>query len=184
MDDSDGRHHPATDDVDDIAAAWARELPGAQTGSIAPLTRLRRIAKLLDAERRRVLEGLGVTPATLDLLSTLRRAGAPYRLAPSELGQRSLVTAGAITQRVALAERDGLVTRTRSVDDARRVVVELTPAGHALIERVVGGLLAHEATLLDALDPSQREHLTELLRVLHHDLTGRVDLNVAPASDP
>lgn len=176
MNDSVGPHPRATDDVDDIAAAWTRELPGAPVESIGTLTRLRRIAKLLDDERRRVLDHLGVTAATLDLLSTLRRAGDPYRLAPSDLGRRSLVTAGAITQRVAMAERDGLVARTRSADDARRVVVELTAAGHELIERVVHALLTHEETLLDALDPAQREDLSELLRVLHHDLTVRLEV--------
>lgn len=68
-------------------------------------------AKLFGDDRRRVLARLGVDAATLDLLSVLRRGGPPYTLTTRELAGRSLVTAGAVSQRVARAERDGLVVR-------------------------------------------------------------------------
>lgn len=51
--------------------------------------------------------------------------------------------------------------------------VELTEAGHELIERTVGDLLEHEETLVSALSPAQREHLADLLRVLLADLDRR-----------
>ncbi|MGH3659078.1 MAG: MarR family winged helix-turn-helix transcriptional regulator, partial [Micromonosporaceae bacterium] len=153
----------APDGVDRIQQAWLRERPGTPVESIGVLTRIWRLAKILDDERRRTMARLGTDAATLDLLSTLRRAGAPYRLAPSEIARRSLVSAGAITQRVARAERDDLVRRTRSAADGRGVLVELTPAGHALVERTVDGLLSYEETLLDSLVDTQREHLSALL---------------------
>ena len=43
--------------------------------------------------------------ATLDLLSVLRRAGPPYQLTTRQLTEQTRVTAGAISQRVARAER-------------------------------------------------------------------------------
>ena len=58
-------------------------------------------AKLLSDDRRRTLGRLGIEDSTLDLLSTLRRSGPPYTLTTRELGERTLVTAGAISQRVA-----------------------------------------------------------------------------------
>jgi DNA-binding MarR family transcriptional regulator len=130
------------------------------------ITRIWRAAKLLSDERRRTLARLGVDAATLDLLSTLRRAGEPYRLTAGALAELALVSAGAITQRVARAEREGLVVRERSADDGRVTYVRLTPAGHALTERTVDELLGHEDALLSALTPAQVTELSDLLRLL------------------
>ena len=86
----------------DIAAAWRRELPGVPTESIEIITPLWRIAKLLADDRRRTLAALGVDASTLDLLSVIRRSGPPYELTTREIARRTLVTAGAVSQRVAL----------------------------------------------------------------------------------
>jgi DNA-binding MarR family transcriptional regulator len=102
----------------------------------------------------------------LDLLSTLRRAGPPYRLTAGALAELSLVSAGAISQRVARAEREGLVRRGRSGADGRLSYVTLTAAGHALIERSVDGLLRHEEALLTVLTDGQRGELAAHLKVL------------------
>ncbi|HEX8005925.1 MAG TPA: MarR family transcriptional regulator [Trebonia sp.] len=156
----------AADDADRIQQAWERERPGTPTASIGVITRIWRIGKLLADERRRTLARLGIDAATLDLLSTLRRAGQPYRLTPGAIAERTLVSAGAITQRVARAEREGLVARERSSDDARVTYVTLTAQGHALIERSVDDLLRHEESLLATLTRPQRDDLAELLRIL------------------
>jgi DNA-binding MarR family transcriptional regulator len=162
-----------TDGVDRIQQAWLRERPGTPVRSIGVITRIWRIAKLLDDERRRTHIRLGVDAATRDLLATLRRAGAPYRLSPSEIAKRVLISPGAVSQRVARAERDGWVRRLRPGTDGRAVLVELTLAGHALIERTVDELLTHEQSLLSALTEQQQEQLSDLLRALLRDLTHR-----------
>ncbi len=141
--------------------------------SIGVLTRIRLIAKLLEDDHRRVMAALGIDPATRDLLSALRRVGPPYRAAPSELARATLVSAGAISQRVARAEREGLVRRRRSDADGRGVLVELTSAGHEVIERTVDALLAHERERLRALDGEQQGQLATLLRELLVDLARR-----------
>jgi DNA-binding MarR family transcriptional regulator len=158
--------------VDRIQRAWERERPGTPAGSIGVITRIWRIGKLLADERRRTLARLGIDAATLDLLSTLRRAGPPYRLPAGTIAELSLVSAGAISQRVTRAEREGLVRRERSPADGRLSYVTLTAEGHALIERSVDGLLRHEEALLSALSAGQRADLSAVLRILlaslHH----------------
>jgi DNA-binding MarR family transcriptional regulator len=156
----------------DIAAAWRRELPDVPTGSIEVITPLWRIAKVLADERRRTLRRLGVDPSTLDLLSVIRRAGPPYELTTREITRRTLVTAGAVSQRVARAERSGLVRRGPSTASRRAVAVTLTDAGHQLIEAMVAGLLAHEAGLLTALTAAERTALVSLLATLERSLVG------------
>ncbi|MFI5942647.1 MarR family winged helix-turn-helix transcriptional regulator [Streptomyces uncialis] len=150
----------------DITAAWARELPEVPVASIGIVTPVWQLAKLFGDERRRVLARLGVDAATLDLLSVLRRGGPPYTLTTRELARRSLVTAGAVSQRVARAERDGLVVRDNGRGRPRTVEVTLTPAGHELVEATVGQVLRREAELVAGLGAEQRDLLTDLLGVL------------------
>src|SRR5579859_370129 len=156
----------APDAVDAIQLAWQRERPGTPAGSIGVITRIWRAGKLLGDDRRRTLTRLGVDAATLDLLATLRRAGEPYRLTAGEIAGRALVSAGAISQRVARAEQAGLVRRDRSAVDRRLSYVTLTGHGHAVVERVVDDLLGHEEDLLAVLTDEQRQTLAELLRIL------------------
>lgn len=162
------------DPVDAIALAWLRERPGTPVEGIGVVTRIWRLAKLFGEDRRRVLAAEGADPATLDLLSVLRRSGSPYTLTTREIAERTQVTAGAISQRLARAERQGLVTR-RGETGTRRVNVTLTEDGHALVERLVDRVLGREAELIGALDPEPRAQLTELLRTLLDDLDDRLE---------
>jgi DNA-binding MarR family transcriptional regulator len=158
----------------EIAAAWQRERPGTPATSIEIVTPLWRLAKLFADDRRRVLRRTGVDPATLDLLSVLRRAGTPYRLTTRTIAQRTLVTAGAISQRIARAERDGLVERWPAGDGSRSVFVTLTPAGHALVERTVDEVLGREADLVSGLAEEDRGHLASLLDTLLRQVAERI----------
>ncbi|MDQ0988904.1 MarR family winged helix-turn-helix transcriptional regulator [Streptomyces sp. V3I7] len=156
-----------------IAAAWQRERPGTPTESIEIVTPIWRLAKLFADDRGRVLREAGIDAATLDLLSVLRRSGPPYVLGTREIAQRTLVTAGAISQRVARAERDGLVRRTPGTTGRRTVLVELTAEGHALIERSVDAVLGREASLVRSLSEDERTALTSLLDKLMADVRRR-----------
>jgi len=53
-----------------------------------------------------VLVNAEADPATLDLISVLRRSGPPYQLSTRQLAERTLVSAGAISQRRAPSATD------------------------------------------------------------------------------
>lgn len=159
----------ANDRVDAIALGWLRERPGTPVEGIGIVTRVWQCAKLLGEDRGRVLAAVGADAATLDLLSVLRRSGPPYGLTTRELTERTQVTAGAVSQRVARAERDGLVAR-RGEQNSRAVTVTLTPAGHDVVERLVDRVLGREADLVSRLTSDQQSALTELLRLLLNSL--------------
>jgi DNA-binding MarR family transcriptional regulator len=158
----------------EISAAWQRERPSVPVSSIEIVTPIWRLAKLLADDRRRVLQACDVDPATLDLLSVLRRAGPPYRLTTREIAQRALVTPGAVSQRVARAERERLVQRAAAGDGTRSVFVTLMPAGHALVERAVDQVLGREAQLVRILNPDERTELAKLLDRLLRDVAEQV----------
>lgn len=149
----------------DIAEAWRHERPGAATRSITAVSAIKRAARLLQRERERVLYELGVDAATLDLLSTLRRSGPPYTLSTREIAEQTLVTAGAVSQRIARAERDDLVRR-RPAPRGRTVLVELTPSGHAVVERVVDRVLEADDRATRTLTDDDLDTLQRLLAKL------------------
>ncbi|MET8678539.1 MarR family transcriptional regulator [Streptomyces sp. NPDC004647] len=157
----------------DIATAWQRERPGTPTESIEIVTPIWWLAKLFADDRSRALREAGIDAATLDLLSVIRRSGPPYTLSTREIARRTLVTAGAISQRVARAERDGLVQRTPGATGRRTVLVELTAEGHALIERSVATVLGREAALVSGLSEHERPVLIALLDKLMADVRRR-----------
>ena len=163
MTDSYPLDRPAAVSPAQIAAAWERERPHAPVDSIRVITPLWRLAKVLADHRRALLNRAGADAATLDLLATLRRGGEPYRLSTRELSAQSLVTAGAVSQRVARAEAAGLVTRERPADRPRTVEVSLTAKGHSLVESLVDDILGSESQLLAGLSADQREQLAGLL---------------------
>ncbi|WP_131766197.1 MarR family winged helix-turn-helix transcriptional regulator [Candidatus Protofrankia californiensis] len=164
----------------EIAAAWQRERPGTPTESIEIVTPIRRLAKLFADDRGRVLRAAGIDAATLDLLAVIRRSGPPYTLSTRDIAQRTLVTAGAISQRVGRAERHGLVRRSSGTTGRRSVLVSLTAEGHALVERSVDMVLGREATLVTCLSEPERATLIGLLEKLIVDVGRRT----APALLP
>jgi len=150
----------------EIADAWQRELPGVPTESIHLITPLWGLAKALADDRRRTLARLGVDPAMLDLLSTLRRAGPPYELTSRQITERTLVTAGAISQRIARAESAGYVMRSPSSAGRKAVAVRLTRRGHSVIGRTVRELLAHEQELVETISIKDRRTFVRLVAAL------------------
>jgi len=155
-----------TDEVDRIVEAWQRERPDLDVAPLTILSRLLRLARHLDLARGSAfaehdLEGWG-----FDVLSALRREGAPYQLCPGQLVAQTLVTSGTMTNRVDRLAARGLVSRGPDPSDRRGVKVTLTTAGRTVVDAAMADLLDRERILLNQLSPSEQGHLAELLRQL------------------
>ena len=163
---------PAQDEVDHIVDAWRAERPELDLTPLEVLSRVTRIAKRLDRLRRGVFATHGIDVWEFDVLATLRRSGAPYQLSPSALMAQTMVTSGAMTNRINRLLHRGLVTRDSDSDDGRRVVVGLRPEGKKLVDRALDDLLAAEEQALAGLGITQRTDLVQLLRVLSLQMEG------------
>lgn len=109
-----------------------------------------------------------------DVLATLRRSGEPYELTAGDLVRQTMVTTGAITNRIDRLEQRGLVERART-GDRRKVIVRLTRHGLDVVEDVVVGHMATEREILAALSPRQQDDLARLLRTALLGLGDRAD---------
>jgi DNA-binding MarR family transcriptional regulator len=158
------------DHVDFVLEQWATERPDLDMAPMGVVGRLLRLARRIDAELDGTFSAHGLDTPAFDVLATLRRAGSPHRLTPAQLMRASMVTSGAITQRLDRLERRGLVTRSPSEHDGRGVNVTLTAEGKRLIDAALPDHLANEQRLLAALTPAQRKALTNTLRRLLESL--------------
>ena len=73
------------DHVDRLLGQWARELPDLDTEPMALFSRAWRVLSMARPAIGGTFARFGIDSGEFDVLATLRRAGAPYRLTPTEL---------------------------------------------------------------------------------------------------
>jgi DNA-binding MarR family transcriptional regulator len=160
---------PANDEVDRIVDAWERERPDLDFAPLQVLSRVGRLARHLERARRIAFGASDLELWEFDVLSALRRAGAPYQLSPKALLQQTLVSSGTMTNRIdRLVERE-LVERETDPNDGRGILVVMTERGRDRVDSAIALLLVGESELLDGLSPVERERLSALLRKLSLD---------------
>jgi DNA-binding MarR family transcriptional regulator len=158
------------DAVDTIEAQWRRERPDLDPSPMTVIGRITRLASLLDRELDLAFAEYGLASCDFDVLATLRRSGAPYRLTPTELSRSTMVTTGGMTKRLDRLEVGGLIRREPDPGDRRGKLIALTDEGRELIDRAVEGHLANESRLLAGLSRSERKQLADLLRAMLLDV--------------
>jgi DNA-binding MarR family transcriptional regulator len=107
--------------------------------------------------------GDGVSDSQLSVLVDLDLRG-PHT--PSELAALEHVTPPSMNRTVNGLEAAGLVTRSRSRDDARKVIVELTPAGVGLLAETRRLRTAWFTRRLETLTPGERATLLAVAPIL------------------
>lgn len=156
----------ADDSIDRIEQAWGRERPDIDVSSVGIVSRIWRVGRHLERARNKRLAELGTDRVTLDVLAMLRRSGPPYRRTAGELTRASLITSGGVSQRLDKLEKAGYVSRSIHPQDRRRIEVELTPDGMALVDSVLSDLMEHESEMLDALSAQDKDELRRTLKRL------------------
>ena len=169
------------DAVDLILDQWGRERPDLDCSPMGIIGRISQLQREVHLAQRATFARHGLDVPSFDVLAALRRAGPPYQLTPTALMRTALVTSGAITQRLDRLEEKGLITRERSQDDGRAVVVTLTDAGREALDAALPDHLETERRLLEGLPDDDRERLAGLLRRWLVAL-GRVPGNTPDAS--
>lgn len=162
------------DAVDRIAGQWNAVRPDVDISPVGIVGRVSRLSRLVDRRLGANFARFGIESWMYDVLATLRRSGEPYELTAGDLVRQSMVTTGAITNRIDRLEARGLVERDRT-DDRRKVIVRLTPKGRDLVDEVVGDHLATERDILAGLSPRQQRELAHLLRLTLLHLGDRAD---------
>lgn len=157
------------DHVDKILAQWRRERPDLDVEAMGILGRMKRLATHLGREVERVLQEQGLSSSSFDVLATLRRSGAPFRLSPGDLLATMMISSGTMTNRIDQLEKAGFVERVLNPEDRRSVLIALTEKGLAIVETAVGAHVANQQRLTQGLSSEDKANLDRLLRKILAD---------------
>ncbi|MGW1990820.1 MarR family winged helix-turn-helix transcriptional regulator [Embleya sp. NPDC001921] len=158
------------DNVDWRMDQWRVERPDIDPTPMGVVSRIQRACRLLERELRDHFATHDLQLWEFDILGTLRRSGQPYRLTAKQLVESSMVTSGAITNRIDRLVAREMVTRELDPLNRRSVLITLTDRGRELIDGVVVDHVDLEARLLAKLSAGDQERLAGLLRQLLNSL--------------
>ncbi len=162
------------DPVDKLLQQWAQERPELDCSSLSVVVRVIYLAKVFRQSTEQALAGLDLKLWEYDVLSALRRQGPPFQLPATGLARASLLTSGAMTNRIDRLEARGLVVRATDPADRRGVNVRLTSRGRELTDAAIEARLQSANRQLEALSPAERHAMSAGLR--------RLFLEAAPAA--
>ena len=158
------------DPVDKILEQWGRERPDLDVTPMGIIGRISRVERLIDEQMKAACSKFNLERWGFDVLASLRRAGRPYQLTPTQLYNSLMLTSGAMTNRIDRLEAVGLVERLHDPADRRGVLVSLTKDGLKLIDQAVTAHMEVEEIMLASFSLSDRKKFAELLRTLLQEL--------------
>ena len=154
------------DSIERLLAEWQRERSDLDPSPFGIFGRIWRLSTAMLGDADRWLAPIGLTFESFSLIVTLRRSGPPYELNPTALYRESLLSSGAITNRIDRVEREGLVRRLPDPNDRRGTIVRLTAKGRKLADRSIQVHFEALKETLSGLDNAEREQLAKLLSKL------------------
>jgi len=152
------------DRIDKLLSQWLEERPELDCSGLDVVARVQHLAKLLRRNEDHALESLDLKMWEYDVLSALRRQGRPFCLPATELARESLLSSGAMTNRIDRLEKRGLVERRKDPEDRRGVLIRLTRAGRKLVDDAIEARLGVADEQLAKLTRQERLALSTGLR--------------------
>ena len=154
------------DAVDAIVEQWRTERPDLDPSAKEITGRVIRLASIFQQANGNAFAPLGLNDGDYGVLATLRRAGEPFQLTPSDLARQRMMTSGGMTVALDRLERKGLITRSPNPEDRRGSLVRLSDNGRALIDQAMERHAETEQSLVSGLTRDERAKLITLLRRL------------------
>ncbi|HWJ11716.1 MAG TPA: MarR family transcriptional regulator [Nocardioides sp.] len=130
----------------------------------AAFVRVGRIDRYLRQAKLRAVADVGLTDFEYDTLHVLMIRDTPGSASPTELAAELDVSGAGMTGRLDGLEKAGWIRRIPSVDDRRRVIVEVTKAGIEIWRRAMDIRGEAEDDLAGALTERELATLNRLLK--------------------
>jgi DNA-binding MarR family transcriptional regulator len=166
------------DQVDKLLQQWAQERPELDCSRLSVVVRVLLLSKVFRRSAEKALAPLKLKLWEYDVMSALRRQGPPFQLPATQLARASMLTSGAMTNRIDRLESRGLVVRVPDAADRRGVNVQLTEAGWRLTDAAIEARLTAANEQLEALTVQERRAVSDGLRKVF--VTVRPDEPTAP----
>lgn len=159
--------------VEFAAEQWRKEKPELDLLPMELVARLGAITRLITRDHLEpFFKEHGLHQGEFDVLATLRRAGKPYSLGPSQLFDALMISSGGMTNRLDRLEKAGLIERSPNPEDRRGMLVNLSKKGLELIDRIMPLHVENEANALATLSKKEQDTLNAMLEKLLSGLEG------------
>jgi DNA-binding MarR family transcriptional regulator len=146
-----------------MPADFYDQTPDANVLATEAVMNTMRTADMLFDQIGRLLRPLHVSAAGGLVLGILRDHGS---MTPSGLGERLIVTRATVTGLLDSLERTGFVRRSANPTDRRSLVVEITPAGLAVTQKLRTIVHRQEKAWMAGLsEPELRRYIAQLHRI-------------------
>lgn len=152
------------DHVDRILAQWHLERPDLDVAPMGLIGRIKRLNLTVTREMEKTWAEHGLNGPSFDMLATLRRAGPPFSLSPSDLIASTMVTSGTMTNRIDQLQKSGYVKRVKNPDDGRGFLISLTEKGFDVIDAAVTAHVATQGKLVSGLSDKEKATLDKALK--------------------
>jgi len=143
-------------------------MPGTESASPLLIYMVKQVELAVRARLDEIVRPAGLTTAQYTALSVLERH---TDMSSAQLARSSFVTAQSMADMITALEGRKLIERHRDRSDRRRLVVALTDAGRALLDRCRPDVAALEATMLSGLSVTQTKALRAALTSCYGNLS-------------
>ena len=150
--------------VDSVIEAWRGELPEVAGIELELSKRAYRLYTLLAEATSTELARFKLTKAEYDVLAVLRSSGDPFRLRPTDLASRLLLSSGGTSNVLRRLTEAGLIAREADLSDARSSWVQLTDQGVKTAEAAVLASTEGQRQLLGAVPAETARAAADILR--------------------
>ncbi|MGX1306227.1 DNA-binding MarR family transcriptional regulator [Amorphus suaedae] len=174
----------AREQVDEIFRQWQTARPDIDPTPVRIYGLIGQIHLQATAFIDDVLAPYGLARGTYDVLTALRRAGAPYCLTPKVLSRHLLLSGAGLTSRLNRLEDLHFVARLPEPSDRRTVRIQLTAAGEDVINEVIPIVFAAQAQRLEPLGEDGRQALMEQLNAFADAIAMLGAKPSGPEADP
>jgi len=144
------------------------EYPGASALATECYANLVRASDLLmELHNRYSRDEYRLSPTARQILAVVEGAG--QALEPTTIAERVLITTGSMTSALDTLEKRGLVRRMPHPDDRRKLLVDITRDGEAILDDLLPSFHARERDVISgALSASEQRELLRLIARLQH----------------
>jgi DNA-binding MarR family transcriptional regulator len=153
-----------TDSIEAIYRQWQAERPDIDPEPVLIYGPISRIQASVTDRIDKTLAPYELVRGTFDVLTALRRVGAPFRLSPKELAQHLVLSGAGLNGRLNILEKLGYIVRLPEPNDRRTLRIQLTTSGHKLVNKLTPRLFDLQWKILAGFSTSERRQFAKLLQ--------------------
>ncbi|MAZ38697.1 MAG: hypothetical protein CMF49_01120 [Legionellales bacterium] len=152
--------------IDEIMTDWKKERPDIECSGKASICSILRVYSQYIMLLERALKPLNIAPNVFSVLVTVRRKGKAAEISVKKIREEVLVTSGGMSNLLLRMVKANLITKRPDKDDARSMLIRLTPKGLKIIDKAMEIQAACERQLTNTLTKTENKQLANLLSKL------------------